>query len=388
MVESLLTVLALVQLLLGCRVIARLVRSGGGIRIIEESTFAEDGKVSIVLPVLNERTRIEQCLEGCMEQPLEVTEILVVDGGSADGTQAAVRRLGRADPRVRLIDASPVPKTWTGKAWGLQAGVARSSTGSQWILCVDADVRLDRHLVRSLIGHAVRTRVRAFSVAATQRLADPIDAVLHPAMLATLVYRFGLPGHAVTRTFEVQANGQCFLSARDLLVETGAIRAAQSSICEDITIARCIAAAGFPIGFYESRKELVRTAMYTHWRDTWNNWPRSLGMRDRYFGWRDCLRLADMAFVQGLAVPLCTAALLSQSSALLVAGTGVWFLLRLGVLAGARRAYPERPPSYWLSPLADLPVIVKIIADVLRRRHSWRGRRYVRTRGGGFRVAD
>jgi dolichol-phosphate mannosyltransferase len=388
MVESLMTVIALLQFALGCRVVARFIQSMRGTRVLECAAPLPDQTVSIILPVLNERARIEGCLQGCMDQTEEVTEILVVDGGSEDGTQELVCHLGLADPRVRLIRADPVPETWTGKSWGLQVGLECSSEESQWLLCVDADVRIHRHLSRSLIAHALRSGVITFSVASQQQLADPIDAALHPSMLATLIYRFGLPGRAVSQTCQVQANGQCFLCPRDLLMQTKAVRTARTSICEDITISRCIVSAGFPTGFYEAEAGLVRTAMYADWRETWNNWPRSLCMRDLYFGWRDGMKLAEIAFVQALALPLFASALLLQSPAWLIAATGSWTLLRLGVLGGARRAYPERPWSYWLSPLADLPVVVKIIADALKRRHSWRGRRYVRTRGGRFRVAD
>jgi hypothetical protein len=37
-----------------------------------------------------------------------------------------------------------------------------------------------------------------------------------------------------------------------------------------------------------------------------------------------------------------------------------------------------------LSPLADIPVVLRIIQFALRRRHSWRGRTYLRQRGGTF----
>ena len=31
--------------------------------------------------------------------------------------------------------------------------------------------------------------------------------------------------------------------------------------------------------------------MYRDWRETWRNWPRSLPMRDQYFGWREAAGL-------------------------------------------------------------------------------------------------
>jgi dolichol-phosphate mannosyltransferase len=59
-------------------------------------------------------------------------------------------------------------------------------------------------------------------------------------------------------------------------------------------------------------------------------------------------------------------------------------MIRLGILSGVARAYPNRPWTYWLSPIADLPVILRIIQFALRRSHRWRGRTYRRGKGGVF----
>jgi glycosyltransferase involved in cell wall biosynthesis len=62
--------------------------------------------VSIILPVLNEAPHIEQCLRSMMNNtynPNKV-EVLVVDGGSTDGTRGIVSDIATQDQRVRLID--------------------------------------------------------------------------------------------------------------------------------------------------------------------------------------------------------------------------------------------------------------------------------------------
>jgi dolichol-phosphate mannosyltransferase len=286
------------------------------------------------------------------------------------------------DPRVRFVDASPVPERWTGKAWGLHVGLERTAAHA-WVLCLDADVRAHTGLARSLLAHARRTGVRAFSVAARQRLSGRLEAVIHPALLATLVYRFGVPGGVTRDPSRVQANGQCFLARRDLLMRTRAFAAAGSSLCEDITVVRHLAAGGEAVGFYEA-DDLVEVDMYETWRETWRNWPRSLPMRDRFFGWREALGLVEVAAVQALPVPLVTLALALGWPPWLIALEGALSACRLGVLAGTARAYVDPPASYWLSPLADVPAALRIARCALQRRHVWRGRAYVRRSDGGF----
>jgi len=350
---------------------------------IETSNTPRAERVSVILPVLNEAKRIETCLDGLILQPEEVAEILVVDGGSSDGTQAIVDRYRLRDIRVTLVDASPVDKHWTGKAWGLNFGLQRSNARSQWILCVDADVRVSPMLVRSLLAHAERTGVATFSVATLQHLSGRVEGLIHPALLTTLIYRFGAPGKATRNRHKVQANGQCFISRRETLLKTDAFRAAQSSLCEDITVVRRLAAGGETIGFYES-DGLVDVSMYSDWRETWANWPRSLPMRDQYFGWREWLGLCKVFLFQALPLPVFLFSTFFGHLSWPVRLTGILALLRLGILVGTARAYQPRPWTFWLSPLCDLPVALKLFASAFARKHVWRGRVYVRRAGGGF----
>jgi dolichol-phosphate mannosyltransferase len=353
---------------------------------IEVADTPSSDRVSIILPVLNEAQRIERCLDGLIVQPKEVHEILVVDGGSLDATQAIVNRYQSIDHRVRWIDASPVDARWTGKAWGLNFGLQRSAPICDWILCVDADVWVSPLLVRSLLNHAKRTGISTFSVATNQHLSGKVEALIHPAMLTTLIYRFGSPGKATRNRHKVQANGQCFISQRATLLRTEAFSAAQASLCEDITIARRLAECGEAIGFYES-EGLVKVSMYDDWRETWANWPRSLPMRDQYFGWREAIGLLEVLFAQALPLPTFILCLVFEAPIWLVVWSLAFLLIRVGVLRGVARAYQDRPWTYWLSPLCDLPVALKLLKSALTRRHSWRGRSYVRRPGGTFELA-
>jgi len=245
---------------------------------------------------------------------------------------------------------------------------------------MDADVRPTPGLVPALIAHARARDVVALSAATRQTLSGPAEGVVHPAMLATLIYRFGIPGHAASRVAETQANGQCCLVQRDALARSGCFAAVRGSVCEDVTLARGLVAAGGRVGFYET-DGLVSVAMYTGWRDAWVNWTRSLPLRDRYWGLHGPLGLIEVVAVQALPVPL---ALILHRAVSCGHGDGVvrfaWIVnaglaaMRVGVLAGMGRAYEGRPWTYWLSPLADLPVAVSLLVSASRRTHRWRGR--------------
>lgn len=348
---------------------------------IQVSNRASSERISIIVPVLNEAKRLERCLDTLVAQPEEASEILIVDGGSADGTQSIVERYQAQDPRVKFVDATPVDALWTGKAWGLYVGLQRSNPSSEWILCTDADVWASPMLTRSLLAHAERAGVSTFSVATQQHLSGKMEALIHPSMLTTLVYRFGPPGKATRDRRRVQANGQCFLSRRAILFRTDAFRFAQSSLCEDITIARRLADCGEAVGFYEA-DGLINVRMYNDWREAWYNWPRSLPLRDQYFGWYEAGGLVGVLLFQAMPLPVLLSGAVLSGPRWLLLPAGLLALIRIGVLVGAARAYAHRPWTYWLSPLVDLPVVLRIIQCALRRRHTWRGRTYIRRKGG------
>jgi dolichol-phosphate mannosyltransferase len=104
-------------------------------------------------------------------------------------------------------------------------------------------------------------------------------------------------------------------------------------------------------------------------------------MRDRHSGLAGRIGLAEVLLVQ--ALPLWLASLwtwrLGRREPATLVNTAL-LMARLGVLGGTARAYTSPPPTYWLSPLADLPVAMRLMAMWRRRRHRWRGRDF--TSGG------
>jgi dolichol-phosphate mannosyltransferase len=369
---------ALAQALAGVRVGWRLLRTASGERVRSCDEPCPGERVSVIVPVLNERRRLAPALEGLIAQPPEVREILVVDGGSTDGTPALVRAFARRDARARLIDATPVPANGNGKVHGLHQGLAQADPGAGWLLTVDADVRVRPELTRSLLAHARRSGAATISLATRQRLSGAAEGFVHPALLTTLVYRFGIPGQTSRHAGEVQANGQCSLYRREPLERIGGFGMARDSLCEDVTIARALAAGGYGVGFHES-DGLAEAEMYRGWREAWTNWPRSLALRDRFSGVAGWLGLAEVSLAQAAPLPLLLLLWRSpRAPRPLLAVNGALLMMRLGVLFGTARAYPDRPWSYWLSPALDLPATLQLWRSSLRRQHHWRGRSIAR----------
>jgi len=372
----LLAIASVLEAAAGARAVARMLATAGGVPLARAEA-PPPGTIAVIVPTLDEEQRVGRALAALAACGAEVGEIVVVDGGSVDGTRAVVDAAARRDLRVRLLAAPRAPPGWNGKAWNLQVGL--QATSAPWIATVDADVRVGPSLLGDAVARAQADGLSALSVATRQELPDAATALLHPALLATLVYRVGLPNVATGDPAKVQANGQVMVALRGALLASEAFHAARASRCEDVTTARVLAAAGGRVGFFEG-DAVVR--MHDSWRDCAAGWPRSLTLRDGFVPpMQLALGLGELLFAQALPLPTLVLLLAlgervpfgRAATAIAVALT----LTRLGVLAGTRRAYVRPPFTYWLSPLADLPALALLIASALRRRHVWRGRRLV-----------
>jgi dolichol-phosphate mannosyltransferase len=372
-------VLLACEALAAIAVLVRLCTTFGGSPLGSRAASARES-IAVIVPVLNEEARLGPCLAALAASAGEIVEIVVVDGGSSDRTREIVLGAAARDPRIRLLAAGPPPPGWNGKAWNLESGLR--AVDAPWIATVDADVRVGPNLIADAAARAAADGLAALSVATRQRLPDRLSALLHPALLTTLVYRAGMPNVAVGTPAEVQANGQVFLAQRETVIDADAFGRARASRCEDVTAARAIAAADGRVGFYEGD---ATVQMYDSWRDCARNWPRSLTLRDGFVApARMWLALVEVLLAQALPLPtlLLVLALGDRLPFAQIARIVAFALVfvRLGVLAGTRRAYPGVSWAYWLSPLCDLPAVLLLVRSALTRRAVWRGRVLVNDR--------
>jgi len=381
-----LAIITLAQIILATGLLRQFRRAFAPKRI-PQSQASPPFSVSILVPVLNEESRLPATLDAILAEASavpELVDILIIDGGSSDGTARLVQSRFSRDPRLQWIDVSPVPADAVGKAWGLLQGTARAR--GDWVLTLDADTIIAPGLIRSLAAFVDREGLDALSVATRQASPGWLQSILHPAFLTTLVYRFGPPGYATSDPRRVMANGQCFFAARSALSRSDAIAASLSSLCEDITIVRTLARTGHRVGFFESSVP-VTVQMYGSAAELWANWPRSLAMRDQFADRAAVARdMGSIIMLQAAPLPLLIGSLLLGLPIWFALAQAVLVMFRLGVLFGTNRAYSHHEPGYWLSPLADLPVTARLLHALGQRRLTWRGRAYERGRDGRIRV--
>jgi len=344
------------------------------------------GTVSIIVPTLNEVSRLSPCLRGLTQQGYEVREILVVDSHSTDGTTDLVKSAQKSDPRFRLLADDPLPPQWVGRPWALHTGFLASSPNSNWILGVDADTQPQPGLVSALIATAESEGYDILSLSPQFQLKSPGEWWLQPALLMTLLYRFDVAGVKSHSPERVMANGQCFLARREVLSALGGYSAAKNSFCDDVTLARYAATQGYRVGFLDGAN-VLKVRMYDGMKETWQEWGRSLDLKDASTPSLLLLELWLLLVLQALPLPIS----LGFVGGLFNGETGLMFLamgglngglvlMRLGLLWAVVNSYDWAESNsawaFWLSPLADGLAVFRIFLSVSKRPKQWRGRVY------------
>jgi dolichol-phosphate mannosyltransferase len=334
-----------------------------------------------VIPTLNEILRLPTCLEGLRDQA--IAEIIVVDSRSQDGTPEFVQNLQPEYPcKLRLVSDDPLPAGWIGRPWALHTGFLQANPESEWILGIDADTQPQPGLVASLVQQAIALNYDIVSLSPRFILKTAGEQWLQPALLMTLIYRFGATGDRAQFSNErVMANGQCFLSRRSVLADLGGYELAKSSFCDDVTLARAAASQGKKVAFLDGAK-VLRVRMYTSMAETWQEWGRSLDLKDaasRSQTWGDCLFLLA---VQGLPLPLLilSIVLAPSSSFFSVAALSLntfLVIMRIALMLAIRSSYTDVGFWFWLSPLADPLAVLRILISAVNKPTQWRGRIYL-----------
>jgi dolichol-phosphate mannosyltransferase len=343
------------------------------------------GQVTVVIPTLNEAARIGPCLAGIRRQTYELREVLVVDSRSQDGTPELVRQAQALDPRLRLITDDPLPTGWVGRPWALHTGYEQSSPKSEWILGIDADTQPQPGLVPALITAAAAEGFDLVSLSPRFILKTVGELWLQPALLMTLIYRFGPTGAQGSGAERVMANGQCFLCRRSLLETLGGYTVARQSFCDDVTLARYAAEQGARVGFWDGAA-LLKVRMYEGLAETWREWGRSLDLKDASSQGQvvgDLWFLTSTQALPWVAIPLLTLGLFEGATLPIQLALGmnlsllaVRFALQWAILPSYDLSQAQGSWAFWLSPLADPLAVIRIWLSSLRTPTQWRGREY------------
>ncbi len=325
----------------------------------------------------------------------EARQVILVDDGSSDGTAAAAREIaagaGRAD-RLSVVEAPAPPRGWTGKVHALACGVEAAAAEPEWLLFVDADVKLRPGAVAALLevarGGLDGASYDLVSVMARLRARRPWERLLVPAFVFffQLLYPFRrvrLPGSR-----GVAAAGGLVLLRRRKLAEAGGLASMRGALIDDVALARRIAAAGGRVWLgLDGEIESVRA--YDGLAAIWRMVARSAYVQLRFRPDLLALTLAALALLV-VAPPFVAAAAAARLAAggappgaaiALVAGIAAWALESRALAPAVRH---HRAPIAWSATLPFAGILYALMTAHAAWRHhtgrggAWKGRSYRR----------
>lgn len=316
--------------------------------------------VSVVVPARDEESRIEGCVRPLLADP-DVSEVVVVDDESRDGTARLAARLG-----ARVVPGAPLPDGWVGKQWALHQGV-RAAAGPIVVL-LDADTRPKPGLCAELV--ALLDTYDLVSAGPRFVCDGAAEQALHASFLAGLVYRFGPIGPAAASPERLLLNGQCMAFRKDPMLRADGFARVRGHLTDDVALGRLLARDGWRIAFRDAGA-LLEVDMHQSAADLWREWGRSISLRDVTGNGG---LAADLAVVWlTLALPVVRLATGRPTP------LDIGLLAQRLLLAAALRGSYARPGmGLAISPLLDVPMAARLTWSALRPPRTWRGRTYGR----------
>ncbi|HBT85567.1 MAG TPA: glycosyl transferase [Porphyromonadaceae bacterium] len=193
--------------------------------------------LSVLIPARDEEKNIGQLLSDLVKIPDHISEIIVYDDQSADNTASVVKEFAARDGRIKLISGKELPDDWYGKNHACYQ--LSQETESDYILFLDADVRISGEVVGHAVKYMEKRRCSMMSIFPTQEMKSFGEKITVPNMQIILVTLLSLPLVRLSGFPSLAAaNGQFMMFRHDTYKELDPHSKFRKSRAEDIEISR------------------------------------------------------------------------------------------------------------------------------------------------------
>ena len=330
--------------------------------------------VSAIVPARNEEATIAAAIDSLAAQP-EISEIIVINDQSTDGTAAALQQLSSSYSQLRILETKELPGGWVGKNYAVSLGAAQAT--GDWLLFTDADgVHLPGSTAHAL-ADAAEAGAGLVSYSPEQETRTWWEKALIPFVYTRLSHKYSYDEVNHPDSPAAAASGQYLLIRREDYLRIGGHAAVAGEVLEDVALARLAKQAGVRLHF-ASGNGIMRVRMYRTFSAMWQGWTKNLypliggmmGGTSRAVG-RELFRVVP--WIPLLVLPL---ALLHL----------IWGVLGVVLLAGRHAAYaadlrrnrfPAALALYYLPGVAlYAAVLLNSEWRYARGSVAWKGREY------------
>jgi len=321
----------------------------------------------VLIPARDEQRNIVQACAAVLASENVDIEVIVLDDGSTDGTLQVLAAI--TDSRLRVASAPPLPNGWCGKqhACHLLGSMARND----WLVFVDADVRLERDALNRMAGFMETTQAGLASGVPRQILGSWSERLILP-LIHFLLLGF-LPMALMRQRLDPRFGagcGQLFIARRDAYLAVGGHAAIARSIHDGLALPRAFRQAGYFTLLFDATR-LSHCRMYFTAAQVWEGLSKNATE-----AMARPLALPVWTIILGIGqvLPMVALGLTHSAVAALAVAAGVGTRIFLGV----RFRQPIFSALFHPIGVAALLVIqwFSLLRAALGGSATWRGRRY------------
>lgn len=108
--------------------------------------------VSIIMPSLNVKKYIDECMISVLNQTLKQIEVLCIDAGSTDGTYERLKEYEKNDQRVHVVKSDK-------KSYGYQVNLGIKKAAAKYIGIVETDDYIDKQMFEILYQRVIKNNL-------------------------------------------------------------------------------------------------------------------------------------------------------------------------------------------------------------------------------------
>lgn len=242
-----------------------------GFRIANRPAHGRLPLLTIIVPAHNEAKRIGECVESILRQDYPNLGLVVVDDRSDDGTAARIDEAAAGDQRLTVHRVDLLPEGWNGKSHAACCGARLA--GTEWILFLDADCRLEPGGLSSAMAYALETRADLLSLWPRDGSVGFWERLLVPLCGAMIVIWYGRANVSDNGTNRAFANGQFLLIRQAAYRRIGGHESVKEALVEDIPLAQIARDRGLSV-HSAIGTDICSVRMYAGLREVLYGWQR------------------------------------------------------------------------------------------------------------------
>lgn len=230
--------------------------------------------VSVLVPLRNEARNVDGLISSLKSLTYPHLEILLLDDGSTDETLSLLQEKTLGDSRFKILRGRELPAGWAGKVHACHQ--LQEKAKGEYFLFIDADVRLKSGVIEKALTLVKKENAKLLTGFPSFEVPGILSKLLIPMM--HFVVLFHLPIHLANKgkmPAATAANGVFMFFERRAYLEIGGHASVQTSIVEDVHLARQMKRSGGKVCLGNISND-VSCRMYERNSEVWEGFIKNI----------------------------------------------------------------------------------------------------------------